>query len=111
MKVLYSKLGSVRNTGDITDQLLSTGSVTECTDHQLIILSDVVPSGGAVTVKYQAKDSNRWHTLKDSNGNTVSLTLTGDDTISISGVVLDAVKITMTGFAGAAYWQPILKGW
>ena len=111
MKVLYSEIGSVRNTGDITDQLLSTVSGTKCTDHQLIIMSDVVLSGGVVTVKYRAENSNRWHILKYSNGNTVSLTLTDDDTISISGVVLSAVKITMTGFAGAAYWQPILKGW
>lgn len=103
---------SLPQSGDVTDLPLTTDSVTtKCTSHQLQIICTGTPSAGTVTVKCKAVGGDRWFTLKDKNGATVSLNLTTDDTINIEGIVLESVKITMTGFATATSWFAKLQGW
>lgn len=106
----YSKL-SLPQTGDATDVEIRVHPQYKCTNHQVQIICTGTPSAGTVTVKCKAEDGDRWFTLRDKNGVAVSMNLTTDDTINIDGIILESVKITMTGFATATAWVAKLQGW
>lgn len=108
---LYS-VSTASQSGNVTDLVLSNVDLNcECTSHQLQIICTGTPSAGTVTVKCKAVGGVRWFTLKDKNGVAVSMDLTTDDTISIEGIVLESVKITMASFATATAWVAKLRGW
>lgn len=112
MSNVQCKVRTASQSGNVTDLPIIVPELqSDLTNWQLQIVCTGSPSAGAVTLKAAAADGDRYFSLVDSNGSAVSLTLTTNDTVSISDFVLGGLKITMTGFATATAWYAILRGW
>lgn len=103
---------SLPQTGNVSGLVLPANADAKgCTTHQLQIVCSDTPTAGTVTASYQSKNGDRYFPVRDTENAIVSMPVATEDLISIDGVELGSLKITVAGLAGVTSWFAILRGW